>query len=285
MKIVNDNGYEIDADCDFGFEDDLFGLVLESWGPTPRNAGYNHALKEIIARLKCKNITKIKVQLVTSSIVKNLPALQDRQISNHPDGFFHLHSGDADYSRLELCKLQRMFSATGKKDTPKGNGNKRILIHVPGWNSSLHWRPIIFGSGEAGLQSSGMNTEFIAAVNSLLTHHIPKPHGNPRPGKLTRQTVVYERIPEVVAWVLQNSHGCCESCDKEAPFLTSRNRPFLEVHHVISLSSGGADTVENCVALCPNCHRAMHHSGERERLIKALFEKVPRLSKSEVVRT
>ena len=35
--------------------------------------------------------------------------------------------------------------------------------------------------------------------------------------------------------------------------------PYLESHHIIWLKDGGADSLENTVALCPNCHRKMHH--------------------------
>ncbi|WP_258000386.1 HNH endonuclease [Pseudomonas aeruginosa] len=31
-----------------------------------------------------------------------------------------------------------------------------------------------------------------------------------------------------------------------------------ETHHIEWLANGGEDTVENTVALCPNCHRKMH---------------------------
>jgi 5-methylcytosine-specific restriction protein A len=37
------------------------------------------------------------------------------------------------------------------------------------------------------------------------------------------------------------------------------------------LSAGGADTIENTVALCPNCHRKMHvldAKGDRKKLRK-----------------
>jgi 5-methylcytosine-specific restriction protein A len=33
----------------------------------------------------------------------------------------------------------------------------------------------------------------------------------------------------------------------------------LEVHHKKQLSEGGEDTVENAIALCPNCHREAHY--------------------------
>jgi 5-methylcytosine-specific restriction protein A len=33
---------------------------------------------------------------------------------------------------------------------------------------------------------------------------------------------------------------------------------LLEVHHIQWLSNDGDDTIDNIVALCPNCHRKMH---------------------------
>jgi 5-methylcytosine-specific restriction endonuclease McrA len=30
-------------------------------------------------------------------------------------------------------------------------------------------------------------------------------------------------------------------------------------HHVKQLAHGGEDTVENAIAVCPNCHRKAHH--------------------------
>jgi len=36
------------------------------------------------------------------------------------------------------------------------------------------------------------------------------------------------------------------------------NEPYLEVHHIIWLSKGGDDDIDNTVALCPNCHKKMH---------------------------
>ena len=35
-------------------------------------------------------------------------------------------------------------------------------------------------------------------------------------------------------------------------------KPYLEAHHIIWLAKGGADEIENVVALCPNCHKKMH---------------------------
>jgi 5-methylcytosine-specific restriction endonuclease McrA len=69
----------------------------------------------------------------------------------------------------------------------------------------------------------------------------------------------FRRNADVIAEVLMRAKGVCESCSSPAPFLRAADKtPYLEVHHRITLASGGEDTVENALALCPNCHRRMH---------------------------
>lgn len=50
----------------------------------------------------------------------------------------------------------------------------------------------------------------------------------------------------------------CELCEEPAPFQRKDGAAYLEAHHIIWLARGGQDTIENTVALCPNCHRRMH---------------------------
>lgn len=72
--------------------------------------------------------------------------------------------------------------------------------------------------------------------------------------------VVLDRNPDVVAEVLLRARGTCEICKKPAPFVrASDGTPYLEVHHRVRLADGGDDTVENAVAICPNCHRQQHY--------------------------
>ncbi|MBR0352759.1 MAG: HNH endonuclease [Oscillospiraceae bacterium] len=54
------------------------------------------------------------------------------------------------------------------------------------------------------------------------------------------------------------ANGFCQLCGQEAPFLDRNEIPYLETHHIISLADGGEDSIDNTVALCPNCHRKMH---------------------------
>lgn len=70
---------------------------------------------------------------------------------------------------------------------------------------------------------------------------------------------VYERNPFVVAEVLDRACGVCEKCNAPAPFKRKKDgSPYLEVHHKKRLADGGEDTVNNAMALCPNCHRELH---------------------------
>lgn len=83
-----------------------------------------------------------------------------------------------------------------------------------------------------------------------------------KPKKKSVTSTAFDRNPHVVAAVLQRAAGSCESCECSAPFARKSNgTPYLEVHHKTQLASGGDDTVENAIALCPNCHRR-HHYGQ-----------------------
>ena len=78
--------------------------------------------------------------------------------------------------------------------------------------------------------------------------------------RVLRVVEVFCRNPDVIAERLYLANGKCVSCRKPAPFLrASDGSPFLEVHHIKPLASGGPDTVENTQALCPNCHREKHY--------------------------
>lgn len=68
----------------------------------------------------------------------------------------------------------------------------------------------------------------------------------------------FRRNQDVIAEVLSRAGGICEECHSPAPFHRADGRPYLEVHHCLMLSEGGEDTIENAIAVCPNCHRRLH---------------------------
>jgi 5-methylcytosine-specific restriction enzyme A len=81
---------------------------------------------------------------------------------------------------------------------------------------------------------------------------------NKKPGKRDVITLQYIRSPELAELIKRRANGKCDLCQKPAPFTTKDKIPYLECHHIIWLSQGGEDSIENTVALCPNCHRKMH---------------------------
>jgi predicted HNH restriction endonuclease len=81
------------------------------------------------------------------------------------------------------------------------------------------------------------------------------------------------RNSDVIALVRLRSEFSCELCGWIG-FMKENGEFYIEVHHLRMISEGGSDIPENVVALCPNCHRKMHHAGNREELMKEVIEKL-----------
>lgn len=77
---------------------------------------------------------------------------------------------------------------------------------------------------------------------------------------LRHQTVSNSFIRKryVSEYAKRRARGRCQLCGTTAPFNDQYGHPYLEVHHVIWLADGGSDSIDNVVALCPNCPRKMH---------------------------
>ena len=84
--------------------------------------------------------------------------------------------------------------------------------------------------------------------------------GETTPKTISVHAIVFVRNPDVVAATLVRAEGVCERCKCKAPFQRAKDgTPYLEVHHRVRLASGGVDSLENAIALCPNCHREVHY--------------------------
>lgn len=108
------------------------------------------------------------------------------------------------------------------------------------------------------------NEQFLAKVNRSLSKSSARrkerlAKAARLPQKMVVNVTAYVRNPDVVAEALNRAGGYCESCNKQAPFIRKKDgSPYLEVHHVVPLSVGGEDTLDNVISLCPNCHREKH---------------------------
>lgn len=66
---------------------------------------------------------------------------------------------------------------------------------------------------------------------------------------------------------LLRANGACEHCG-EAGFVLKDGSIYLETHHIVSLAAGGADLVNNVIALCPNHHREAHYGADAQHLLR-----------------
>ena len=78
------------------------------------------------------------------------------------------------------------------------------------------------------------------------------------------KTTYRYRSAAIKKYARARANGICEGCRKEAPFTTTAGVPYLEVHHVRSLSDGGPDDPRYVVAICPTCHRRAHYANDFE---------------------
>lgn len=86
----------------------------------------------------------------------------------------------------------------------------------------------------------------------------------------TLTTQRYERDANIAVYTKRRAQGKCDLCKEDAPFKDKNGDPYLENHHITWLSQGGEDSIENTVALCPNCHKRMHilnSSSDVQRLL------------------
>ena len=134
------------------------------------------------------------------------------------------------------------------------------------------------------LQNEGLKgvpiVEFEEQVSKLRQEEdLPHPEGKLQPKQQTATTSCLERDPKVVAWILKNSEGQCESCSQAAPFQKDDGKFYLEVHHLKRLADGGSDRTSNAVAVCPNCHRELHYGSRRTAVLEKLYSKISRLKR------
>lgn len=106
--------------------------------------------------------------------------------------------------------------------------------------------------------------------------NIAKKHQTKNPKqKVVTQSQQYERSPYIAEYAKRIAKGICQLCLRPAPFARKDGTPYLETHHIKWLSEGGEDSIENTIALCPNCHKKMHIVNDTldvDRLLKRNIE-------------
>ena len=87
---------------------------------------------------------------------------------------------------------------------------------------------------------------------------------NVSPKRIETISNTFYRNQSIAMYAKRKAKGICQLCDCPAPFISKNGEPYLESHHIVWLSKGGEDTIENTIALCPNCHRKMHEIDDED---------------------
>jgi predicted HNH restriction endonuclease len=105
-------------------------------------------------------------------------------------------------------------------------------------------------------------------------HKQPDAVNNHKPRIRIGRTTLYDRNPLVVAIAKERASSKCEvpMCINDL-FISASGSPYCEVHHIVQLSLGGADKIENVVCLCPAHHREAHFGVNAQKL-RFLFQEI-----------
>lgn len=138
---------------------------------------------------------------------------------------------------------------------------------IPSDIPHTHWS--LVGGDEEELQLIA-ESEAKSLSNSEL-YEKAKQQGSIKPIERITTTSTYVRSPYIAEASKRRAKGICQLCEKPAPFNDKNGNPYLESHHIIWLSEGGADELQNTAALCPNCHKKMHIVNNNEDVQKLLI--------------
>ncbi|UVE19406.1 HNH endonuclease [Pseudomonas sp. LS44] len=279
-NVITSSGLQLNATYSVEEFQSIPGLILESWGPSTRNADYNKALDVLLERLQAAGFLSISVNIISRDLVRAFPDFSDRAIKIDGEEILLLEAGHTEELRTAIGAQQARLKVN--PDSKGGNRTKRILLHSS-LISPQDWIQISTGSFNSAQllkqlqEPTADNAELEVRATALIRSMLEVPPGRAKPASTTATSTVYARDPAVKAWVLQRADGCCELCDCSAPFLREDGLPYLEVHHVKPLAEGGSDRISNTIALCPNCHRRMHHGQSKLDLREEAVRKIPRL--------
>ena len=90
--------------------------------------------------------------------------------------------------------------------------------------------------------------------------------------ELGKEQTVYarENFPlEEINKIYRRAQNKCEYCEHQT-FEKKNGEMYFEIHHIVHYSDGGENSAQNCVLLCPNCHRKIHFA--KAEIVKNMEE-------------
>lgn len=147
----------------------------------------------------------------------------------------------------------------------EGNERRLIVFHLVPIGKDL-----VDGPSEEILED--LVTETTLDLNKARKRALAAFGANEGRGGKQAKKNLYVRSKAVKDYVLLRSRGECESCHERAPFTRVDGSAYLETHHTQRRSDGGLDHPRFVCAICPTCHREIHHGLDGKRRNAELIE-------------
>lgn len=279
-NIKLNNGEALDSTYITDTVNGIFGFILESWGPKNRNPEYAKAMEQILSMLIKSNVPFINVYVISRNLTRAFPDINDRAITINGSTNINLAYRNPHDLRILIGREVANLKESSSQSSKGGNRFKRVLIHAP-LLKEQDWHSIAEGVSLDVYKPTVDDKKIESIVLTLQNEDIGEPKGTSRPEQCGVTSDAFLRDPLVKAWVLRNAGGNCEACQLPAPFARKDGSPYLEVHHLLPFSEGGSDTIDNALAVCPNCHRRLHYGVDKTSFAEDVKTKISRLNQND----
>lgn len=159
-------------------------------------------------------------------------------------------------------RFKGAFVCAGYDDTQAGpdtDGKLRKLIR-------FQLVPLTTLSGEESLEGGDDSVSEPTAIEIMRQQAYAAGTARATQDAAVSKRSVYKRSLAVKRYVLARADGACELCKAPAPFRKKNGDPYLEPHHTRQLSDDGLDSPLWVGAICPTCHRRIHHGQDGDEL-------------------
>lgn len=238
-------------DCELHYNDDIWHSTFEITESTPRFWN-GFGLSNELNTAKSNNIS-VEINIPMSGINRRVAGIFAKDDKNN---LMLIHRGKVGGGRegigkeafLQWCKTRLSLISIDKTQAVLVGTitSNNFVNELTNFINNVALFKEIAVSGE-------INEATYISDKDLQSHLESK-----NPKKITVTSTCYERSVYISEFAKRCAKGKCQLCLCDAPFKNKLGKPHLETHHIIWLSRGGDDSIENTVALCPNCHSKMH---------------------------
>ncbi|WP_405173601.1 PIN domain-containing protein [Paenibacillus sp. FSL H8-0260] len=230
---------------------------------------YHSELGKVLDYIKSLNwddhVSKLYSELFTSDQIVNLVATREECIkefefksqSNIPPGFKDKGKPDGGIGDFLIWKTILQLGALYKKDLLFVTGDEKNDWYHQSMKQPLYpryelvdeYRRSAEGATVRFISFSGLLT--LVGANENVIEEVQTIESEPKsqqPEKYVNIGKIRNRSMLLRSQALKKANGQCQMCGIEYE--------YLEISHVMPISRGGEDTIDNVIVLCPNCHRS-----------------------------